>query len=345
MASYKNEPCFLCGEILTEADDTVVCPDCGTPYHRGCWKKAGHCVNEALHTAGQSYQPAAQEPEPVQTRCPNCGTPNAEDASFCTNCGAALKDSRSVPAYGADGENESNSSGSGSFRSRMEETAQQMGLNDPYCGMDQEEMLGGERLGDVADFVEQNTMYYLPRFKRFHTNGSRVSFNFPCLLFPQLYLANRKMWLPAMLVTAVLALLDMPQMALSLQEMLPDMITVYQDAKDTAASVYPQMAELLQSMLTRLDKYENVIYNISTAFSCGEIVMMIGFGFFGNNIYYRYVLKRVHRIRSEHLPEQMCRTRLRMQGGTNGWLMLGMIGLKYVFSLILMMVLFLLLLL
>ena len=36
MADYINEKCISCGKEFTKDDDVVVCPECGTPYHRGC---------------------------------------------------------------------------------------------------------------------------------------------------------------------------------------------------------------------------------------------------------------------------------------------------------------------
>ena len=46
---YTGIPCAACGKKFTAEDDVVVCPECGTPYHRACYKELGHCVNEARH--------------------------------------------------------------------------------------------------------------------------------------------------------------------------------------------------------------------------------------------------------------------------------------------------------
>ena len=45
MGIHTGEKCFVCGQVFTDNDDVVVCPDCGTPYHRACWQKNGACVN------------------------------------------------------------------------------------------------------------------------------------------------------------------------------------------------------------------------------------------------------------------------------------------------------------
>ncbi len=345
MAKHTGQPCFTCGETLLENDDIVVCPDCGTPYHRTCWKKNNCCINTKLHESGESWKPTAAVSE-TQEKCPNCGTPNAPEELHCVNCGAALHEPQQtrVPSWeSAANDSKSKPSHSETLRSRLEETAGQMHMNDTYCGMNQEDTLGGERLGDVADFVEHNTLYYLPKFRRFHDSGRHISFNFPCLFFPQLYFANRKMWLFALLLTAVMTFLQVPQIALTLQETLPDMITSFQNPDSTMLSPFyadANMTAVLQNMLDKLNAWENIVYNAATICNYARIFVEICLGLLGNYIYYRFVLKRVHKIRSENLPDHTRRTRLRMQGGTNGWLMLGMIVLNYVFLLLLTIILF-----
>ena len=74
MADYKGNTCPVCKQKFKEADDIVVCPDCGTPYHRECWKKVGVCVHEADHAAGFEWTPdnvISDRPDDIV--CPNCG--------------------------------------------------------------------------------------------------------------------------------------------------------------------------------------------------------------------------------------------------------------------------------
>ena len=51
---YRGQHCPICGKEFCDGDDIVVCPECGTPYHRECYKTAGHCVNEERH--GESFE-------------------------------------------------------------------------------------------------------------------------------------------------------------------------------------------------------------------------------------------------------------------------------------------------
>lgn len=50
MQEYHNKSCALCGEKFKENDNIAICPECGTPIHKDCWK--GHCPNEAKHAEG-----------------------------------------------------------------------------------------------------------------------------------------------------------------------------------------------------------------------------------------------------------------------------------------------------
>ena len=64
MGLHTGDPCFACGKKIMEDDDVVVCPECGTPYHRSCWEKNGKCINIWLHRDGKTWErPSEPEPE------------------------------------------------------------------------------------------------------------------------------------------------------------------------------------------------------------------------------------------------------------------------------------------
>lgn len=46
---FKNEKCAACGMKFFDDENIVVCPECGTPYHRECWERIGTCVHSAEH--------------------------------------------------------------------------------------------------------------------------------------------------------------------------------------------------------------------------------------------------------------------------------------------------------
>ena len=101
MSYFKNAVCPVCRELLKEQDDVVVCPECGAPYHRACYKEAGRCLYEDKHGTGFSYlpdpEPEQKEETPQQVLCPRCHKSNPADAHACGNCGTPLAPSESEP--------------------------------------------------------------------------------------------------------------------------------------------------------------------------------------------------------------------------------------------------------
>ena len=93
MTRYTGNHCPVCEQAFTDEDDIVVCPDCGTPYHRACWQKVGACMHKSEHAAGFEWQPEFgpdAEKAAHEATCPNCGTHNQPGAAQCSHCGCPL---------------------------------------------------------------------------------------------------------------------------------------------------------------------------------------------------------------------------------------------------------------
>ncbi len=67
---YLNQQCPICEKEFANNDDIVVCPLCGTPHHRECYKKNGECGNFDEHSKGFRWtpveNPALKEAESAQ---------------------------------------------------------------------------------------------------------------------------------------------------------------------------------------------------------------------------------------------------------------------------------------
>ena len=94
MSNFPHAVCPVCGQTLQETDDVVFCPECGTPYHRACYQKVGHCVYEEKHGTGFVYREEPKAPETDASEgfviCPHCRTGNPVGSSVCGNCGTPL---------------------------------------------------------------------------------------------------------------------------------------------------------------------------------------------------------------------------------------------------------------
>lgn len=70
----------------------VVCPVCGAPHHRDCYRQNGGCALESQHHLGKEWQPpqsAGTQSAPGAV-CPVCGSPAVPGAQYCPRCGTPL---------------------------------------------------------------------------------------------------------------------------------------------------------------------------------------------------------------------------------------------------------------
>ena len=195
---YTGIPCAACGKKFTAEDDVVVCPECGTPYHRACYKELGHCVNEARHAEGYVWQPPKAAPGPSvpleeqphapqnktdgegYVMCSRCGTVNPAGQEHCDLCGYPLKETgERIPA--GDRETEDG----GTFAEYV---------RDQY-NVNPNEKLGDELTArEVAAYVGPNALNFLYKFRAMLQRKPAGSFNLGAFLFTGLYCFYRKMY-------------------------------------------------------------------------------------------------------------------------------------------------------
>lgn len=268
---FIGEKCVCCGEIFKEDDDIVVCPQCGSPHHRACYKAENRCANESWHAEGRSWEKTAAksaeadlQEEYAGKECPLCHCMNAGDAEVCENCGVSLDGVESMK------------------KASPEKDVPPFGVPRPYLGFDPNEDMGGATLKDVSDFVRTNTIYYIPIFKRMKDTGRSISFNLISFIFPPLYFANRRMWFWAIFSVIISALLSLP-FAISY---------LAADGLENGYSLFS--AEITEYI------YANrvMLSNIVDVCNFSDMLIRILFCLFSNKLYYRFALKSVKKIRA-----------------------------------------------
>lgn len=188
----RSEKCSVCGKPFAEGDDVVVCPECGAPYHRSCYEKAGACVFRARHGSGFSYE---TQHRAASVRCANCGANNDEDALFCINCGTPMR------AYAPDPQPET--------PPRVDPIqSTPMGVAPMPAAFD------GIPTSDWAQYIGNSAQYYLLQFQRMDYLGRRTSFCWSALLVPPAYFLYRRMWGWGILAAALTVLFNVPAMLL-----------------------------------------------------------------------------------------------------------------------------------
>ncbi len=91
-----TEICSFCGEALDP--DSALCTNCGKPAAEAV--RGGSTAVPPPAAEGESAEASTGSPQsasviggtPLESSCPNCGTPTADtEALFCTECGARLR--------------------------------------------------------------------------------------------------------------------------------------------------------------------------------------------------------------------------------------------------------------
>ncbi len=312
MANYTGTRCIVCNEKFKDEDDVVVCPECGTPYHRDCYKKEGRCVNNALHDVNGTWKPTydvgdslAEEKE--DTVCLSCGSKNPPESLFCNNCGFPLKSlekhNERIRVYTAPINNEKDES---SYNRDFNESGINIqpfliNFSDPLCGYNPDEDFDGVRLCELADTVESNTHYFLPIFKRIKETGKSFSWNFPAMLFPEIYFAYRKMPLIALVAWAI-----------KMFSLIPMMIGVFAESDIAVLVEIASKFDLRSSAFSVLNILTYVL----------DYGLMFFCGCFANSIYYKIAVKRTAKIKNSVQLTEL-RDTLRRKGGTSpAWMII-----------------------
>lgn len=314
MADYKKCVCIACRNEFEPDDDIVVCPECGTPYHRDCWNEYGKCINTELHEKGESWQRPdddsnADESENERVICLQCGELNPKGCDVCTHCGSRINDN---------------------INSNMNAEEIPLIINSS-------DDIEGTSISEISSFIGKNITYYLMRFKFFFESKKKLAPNFICLIFPQFWFAYRKMWLGSLIIVFLTFLLS-----------IPGSLRVLADQVDfILASIQPQLelfgtdsAEIIRNRILSFSEFmkdnQNVFYMVDTLCSYALLAFRVLAFMFGNYIYYRYSLGKIKKIHESNDSLMDVKSRIRMAGGTNIGFIFIAILFQFVLSSILM---------
>lgn len=312
MADYRNCICIACRNEFEPDDDIVVCPECGTPYHRDCWNEHGHCINTELHESGASWKRPetaenTNENENSRVKCPYCGKDNPQGSTFCIQCGNNIKEKRKSGFSGFAGEGQEDG-----YKGILG------ALNNEYENADPHEDMGGAELGEVKDFVGKNVPYFIMRFRYFRDSGKKLAPNFICMFFPQFWFAYRKMWIASLIVILASFVLSIPGSLITLADQVDFML----------ASLQPQLrmmgegaAEIIRSRMLSFEQFVSdnfgMLNKFRAVFDYVSIALDIVFFLFGNYFYYKHCIKKIRSVRESKKSLMDVQSRIRIAGGTN----------------------------
>lgn len=320
MSNYNGYRCPVCGKAFVQEDDIVVCPDCGTPHHRECYRSLGRCANEERHAAGEQWSPAppagaGENPAGAEVAilCPRCGSHNPAGNIFCQVCGQQLTAGQ-APGASPYGPRQEQSQGQGYRPAGQESWAPGPGQEGvpPWVQslftqvMDEPEIAPGISNREICDYVGPNNLTFLLRFQRLLRTGSRISINWCAFFFSFFYCFYRKMYKLGTVLMLVVLLSLVPTF-LCVFSAAPAILELFQQNALTTEALNALLGTPQQTLAAN-------IYNITF------ILIRIFCGLFFNAVYCRRVLQGIQTVRerghcSSGSPEY--RYALIHQGGVN----------------------------
>ncbi|MBQ7545409.1 MAG: DUF2628 domain-containing protein [Clostridia bacterium] len=248
---HANDVCPVCGQVFSENDDVVYCPDCGAPHHRACWQQNGGCAHAAAHESGfvwrsvsdsgNAHNDADADPEQDSIRCPRCGEELSADTLVCPECGQRLGE---VPVGGRFDFN-------ADFFMRGVE-------GEP------DEDLDGMTVREAAMFTQYRAGAYVRKFRKLQ--NKKVGWNWAAFLFSPFWFFYRKhykagaLFMGIMLVIAVFMAIPMSNVRESLTQTVTQYVEI--DEQTTPDQIMQAIVALnenqkqqIQSAVLRYSKW------------------------------------------------------------------------------------------
>lgn len=307
---YSGEKCLVCEELFEDGQDIVVCPDCGTPYHRDCWELNGECINTTLHESGENWKPAPKVTfsagpmgEPI--RCIRCGSENEPGKRFCGECGLPLnlanpeqRPFNNEGTYNNDSFNTSHNNGNTEFTPFGSDNLGGFGSPMPnMIKLTPQSDMDGIKLGDLITYIGNRSLNMIASFVKFAKTGKRLSCNIAALLFPHLYFFYRKMYKAGVLYLLIFFLLSVPYL-------------IYGG----------QTGDLLGMVLftTPIDLKGDSFLSVYQACNAIEWIFRIFAFFFANYWYYKKTRQDIFNIRDDDIATDEDAVRqISIKGGTS----------------------------
>ncbi len=298
--NYTGQVCTGCAKVISEEDDIVVCPVCGTPQHRECWEINGECVNVSRHAEKFVWQAAQEEPKTANAapeadkgtsqRCVSCGAGNTKEALTCVNCGA--------PLFGEQGQNP------------MQSFFNVAGtVSNPFLygvTLDPESEIEGAKVKDIACYVQSASSRYIHMFKELADKRKKFSFNWGAFFFGPYWFFYRKMWKVGLIFAGVLL-----AVALAFSGVVQDFEELYYAYIQMDPDVVPA-----DKIIDTMDLVYDSMFKILPMFAVQLVVGIVG-GFVADGLYKKQVIKGVKTLREQFPADRAYEGASLKRGGTS----------------------------
>lgn len=290
MAGYIGSKCIVCDKEFTKNDEIVVCPECGTPYHRDCYFKEEKCINNELHKINGTWNPTltSDSHEMEEIKCSRCGETNPPSGIFCSKCGLPLHQTQQSNPFPRNPLN-------------IPPNFDEMFSNDPNIDKTMkftaESDLDGIKIKDINNYVGANALFFLPHFIKFSKFKTKISMNMIAMFLPEYYFFYRKMNVIGAIVFIFKMLVSIPVML----EMFAVGTTV----------------NSLFSDLTNMNITEEAFNTFYIVLNYLSYIQMFICGTLANFIYYKKMVNDINKIKRENNEGNDYTDLIREKGGVS----------------------------
>ncbi len=282
---YVGQKCPICEKEFDGNDDIVVCPLCGTPHHRACYKKNGECGHFDEHSSGFRWSPVEVQSEEASA------TPQNEPTTAEDGPTSYLNYQPANTLYGA--------------------------APNPLSVFPKE-MDDGVETEEIAEFVQINAFKYIRNF--FYVKSKRKSFNWVAFLLAPYWFFYRKLhkvgavFLSIMVLSAVI--FSLPSASQKLSNDMYDFLLKYQTVEQ------PQTEEAAQAFMQEYTEDFKGVFSsnpVGIVLYASQlsvfIIMHLLAGFKANELYYKHTVKRIRKIKGEIQDQNQQRLLYFKEGG------------------------------
>lgn len=288
---YSHDECPVCNQTFRTDDDIVVCPVCGTPHHRECYKQNGACGNFDKHDDNFRWKSASQQEI------------NSENENIINENIANEKASDSVNTP---------------FGNLQDFNLAYKNLIVKPLSMYPPELEEGVSTEDVAVFVQQDATKYIEKFFSIKQGKKRI--NWAALFFAPYWFFYRKLYKHGVIVMALMLILSF----LSFLPPVERFESVSQEYYTELESLQEMDAneETYTQTLNELVAKSQTIVNdnklgVSIIFGQGlaSLALSLYIGFNANTWYYKHTVKKIREIRSTETDTDIVKQRILKTGG------------------------------
>ncbi len=298
----KFIPCPYCQKPFQDGDDIVVCPECGTPAHRSCYKALGHCLHEEKHGTGFAWEaPYSKEREEAEQKAREEEAARRQARTFGDGADGAQRDTRpdGMPFDNEYGNYASYTTGDhGEMRPTMR-----------VIGPD--EMMGDFRVREYGDVIQKNKNRYIPKFFMMDRTKRNFVGNFAAFLVPTLWSAYRRMY--GLAIILVILQFIVPLFALdSVVEYFSETYSLAREYALTEAMDPEAAQEAAAKMMEKLPQQPLVLQINHYVVMAIHLLM----GMFANTIYKRRCEQLLTKAKTIENQEERAEF-VRRRGGTS----------------------------